>query len=436
VLRAILCLVAFAYALSPAATRAASQVAAVQIGQSVIRLYTPWRFKTGDDLRWADPNFDDAQWKEMDLTPPAGATDGDVGLEGFAPGWNAKGYSGYHGFAWYRMRIDVTPPNGQTLALLGPWAVDSAYQVYVNGRLLGAVGKFAGSTPQAFGYHYARFFALPNESARGGSLTIALRVWGGPWVSSPTSGGVHIAPAIGNSDAILDLYHLEEFKIFEGYVVDAIPAALFVLTAAFALCLLPLKRDMAAYGWLAAALLLSAIQRGNQAFFFWFQLETIQEFVVIVMAIVGTLVIAAWIVAWRAWIRVSSPSWLPRAIVGLSLVLMAAQILSHRWLFSNPPPQIVAGICHAIVSWTRLAFFATLVWIVYRAMLQNWRETLIALPAVLAMACFVFSAEVAALHAPGIWFPWGVGVSLSEYASVATCAFVTLLLLRRLWALR
>jgi hypothetical protein len=436
VLRAVLYLVALAYVVSPAATRAASQVAPVKLGHSVIRLYTPWRFKTGDDLRWAHSNFDDARWREMDLTPPPGATDGDVGLEGFAPGWSAKGYPGYHGFAWYRTRVDVRPSDGQTLALLGPWAVDSAYQVYVNGRLLGGVGNFSGSTPRAFGYHYPRFFALPNDSGRGGLMTIALRVWAGPWVSSPTSGGVHIAPAIGNSDAILDLYHLEEFKIFEGYVVDAIPAVLFALTAATVSCLLPVARRKAAFGWLAAALLFSAIQRGNQAFFFWFQLETIQEFVVIVMAIVGTLVIAAWIIAWRAWFRVSSPSWLPRAIVGLSLVLMAAQILSHPWLFSKPPPQIVTGISHAIVSWTRLAFLAALVWIVYRTMLQNWRETLIALPAVLAMACFVFSAEVGSLHVPGIWFPWGAGVSLSEYASVATCAFVTLLLLRRLWALR
>jgi hypothetical protein len=397
-------------------------------------MYAPWRFSTGDDPHWAESNFDDTRWKSIDLTPPPGATDGDVGLEGFAPGWNANGYPGYHGFAWYRTRIDIAPSKGQTLALLGPWAVDSAYQMYANGQLLGGVGDFSGSTPHAFGYHDPRFFPLPNDVANGGSIDIAIRVWAGPWVSGPQSGGIHIAPVIGNSDAILALYRLEEFKIFEGYVADAIPAALFVLTAAIALCLLPLKRDMAAYGWLAAALLLSAIQRGNQAFFFWLQLETIQEFIVIVLAIVGTLVIAAWLMAWRAWLKVISPAWLPRAIAGLSLVLIAAQILSHPWLFANALPPSVAAVSHGIVPWVRLAFLAILVWIVYRAMRQDWRDAAVTLPAILAVACFVFSSEVAALRVPGIWFPWGIGVSLSEYASVVACVLIIWLLFRRMWA--
>jgi hypothetical protein len=35
-------------------------------------------------------------------------------------------------------------------------AVDSVYQAYGNGTLLGGVGDFEGSTPVAHGYHYPR----------------------------------------------------------------------------------------------------------------------------------------------------------------------------------------------------------------------------------------------------------------------------------------
>jgi hypothetical protein len=229
------------------------------------------------------------------------------------------------------------------------------------------------------------------------------------------------------------LYRLEVLKIFEGYVVDAIPAVVFLLTAALVLCLLPLQHQRTAYGWLAAALILSGIQRGNQALFFWTQIETIPEFVILVIAIIGTLAIASWIMAWRALLHVRQPVWLPIVIAALSWILILTQILSHPWLFSRAMPQVVATVSHGLVGWTRLALLLTLVWIVFGALRRNWREAAIALPAILAMTCFVFSTEVAELHVPGIWFPWGVGVSLSECASVVTCLLVASLVLRRLW---
>jgi hypothetical protein len=50
----------------------------------------------------------------------------------------------------------------------------------------------------------------------------------------------------------------------------------------------------------------------------------------------------------------------------------------------------------------------------------------------LAIGVVLSSSELAAMHVTGIWFPWGVGVSLSEYASVAFDAFLFALLVRRL----
>lgn len=43
----------------------------VNLGQSVVSLYGPWKFHVGDDPRWSDPNFDDSQWETVDLTHTA-----------------------------------------------------------------------------------------------------------------------------------------------------------------------------------------------------------------------------------------------------------------------------------------------------------------------------------------------------------------------------
>src|SRR5262249_30826335 len=105
----------------------------VILGHSTIPLNGPWSFQTGDDPRWAQPGFDDFGWERVDLTPKPGATDGDVGIGNYVPGWTAKGHPKYHGYAWYRIRLNVNPLEGERLAVLGPWAVDSSYQVYANG---------------------------------------------------------------------------------------------------------------------------------------------------------------------------------------------------------------------------------------------------------------------------------------------------------------
>lgn len=408
---------------------------AVELNEAMVTLTGPWRFHVGDNPRWADPAFDDSGWELIELAAPASATDGDVGLPNYAPGWSAKGHPGYYGYAWYRIRLSLRTPMRESLALLGPWDVDSAYQIYENGRLLGGVGDFSGVTPTAYGYHYPTFFALPPATHADDSVAIAIRVWMGPWgLDAPGSGGIHIAPAIGERSAIAAQYRMQWLKIFEGYVVDAIPALLLFLTAIMALCLQPFDRGGRRYPWLAAALTLSGIQRGNQAFFFWLQIETIRDFVLFIIALTGSLGMGAWMMAWRGWLEVMKPAWLPRAIAVLTLVLFVARLLAFPWLFHASFPAFVSrGVSHLTTA-VRLAFLLTLILIVYRGMSRSRREGWYALPAVLAIGAVLFTPELVAAHVPGIWFPWGVGLSLSECASVVCVLLLFALLLRRLWS--
>ncbi len=52
----------------------ASSGAAIQLSQSIVPVNGPWMFRTGDDARWADPDFDDSSWEIIDLTPAPSAS--------------------------------------------------------------------------------------------------------------------------------------------------------------------------------------------------------------------------------------------------------------------------------------------------------------------------------------------------------------------------
>ena len=406
----------------------------VVLGHSTAALNSPWKFHTGDDPRWADPAFDDSSWESMDLSAPPDANDGDVGITPYTSGWNSKGHAGYQGYAWYRIRFTVTPPPGGTLALLGPWAVDSAYQVYGNGALLGGVGDFSGTTPAAYSYHYPTYFELPTGLAGGGDLVIAIRVWAGPWVGGADGGGIHVAPVIGAREAIAAQHRLQWLTIFEGYAVDVVPAMLFLLMAVLSLCLPVFGRGDHTRFWLAIALTLSGIQRGNQAFFFWWQIETVQGFVILIDTLAASLSLGAWMMAWRGWYKVARPAWQPKAVAALTLVLMLVLSLGQPWLFHVTYPHPMAMVVHYLMMGVRLAFLAVFALLAYQGIRRHSRESWYALPAMIAIGMVLFSQELSLIHVPGIWFPYGIGVSLSEIMSVAFDLLLFILLARRLWS--
>lgn len=83
----------------------------------------------GDDPGWANPGLDDSGWERI-------AED---------RGWGVQGHFAEDGFAWYRYHINVrSPKQGEELWLFLPH-VESAYEVFWNGRLVGRYGKMPPS---------------------------------------------------------------------------------------------------------------------------------------------------------------------------------------------------------------------------------------------------------------------------------------------------
>ncbi|WP_462319408.1 beta galactosidase jelly roll domain-containing protein [Marinilabilia sp.] len=138
------------------------QMADVQASdlQTVVRLTGYWKFNIGDDMSWAEKDFDDSKWDRL-----------------YAPGkWEDQGYVGYNGYAWYRTKIEIPASmyNDQLILHLG--RIDDVNEVFFNGTLIGQSGTF----PPEFQTAYNRpvTYSVPeyliNED---GENTIAVRVY-------------------------------------------------------------------------------------------------------------------------------------------------------------------------------------------------------------------------------------------------------------------
>lgn len=411
---------------------------ALVFGEAAVALDGPWKFHLGDDPRWADANFDDASWETVDLTPLPGAHDGDVGLTSYVPGWAAHGHRGYTGFAWYRLAVRVVDRGTDTIWLAGPALVDNAYQLYVNGHLIGGIGDFSRHPPGVVGLQ-PRLFALPRAVwvAQGNELhaLIALRVAAlkGTFSSTaPDGGGIHIAPVLGNETGVRDHYRLQWLEKVEGYVVDTVEPVAFVLLALLALGSLPFDPADRFNLWISAVLLLLAAAWLNQPLYWLGQFETLRDFVVWRITLIDGLLLGAWLMAWRSAFRLQQPRWILPACAVLTVLYLLARPLSTPILFSAEPAALVAGFA-LLVRAIRLAFLGLLVLVVTLGWRAAPRGFWAPLGAVLLGSMSVFSREVGQLGVPGIWFPFGVGLSLTECANAAFALALLVYLLQRLW---
>src|SRR6202522_2167400 len=158
------------------------------LGKGTVDLSGPWRFHIGDNPQWADPSIND--------TPDQN------GWETILPDrpWGAQSHYAYTGFAWYRLRLRITPaPDVKTgFQLLLP-RVQDVCEVYWNGRLVGRYGKLP---PHPFtpAVNVPAPFTVPDFR----SGTLAIRVWNQLLGSSSAGdgGGIAQTPVVGDSKSI------------------------------------------------------------------------------------------------------------------------------------------------------------------------------------------------------------------------------------------
>ena len=197
-----------------------------------IRLEGPWSFHTGDDLRWADPNFDDAKWDRVSLS----STLLDQGIES------------YSGYAWYRIRVQLQPSSKAAetrLALLvTPYSVGQL-QVFANGV---EIGRTRGLRDPPSHYQAGPFpnnLPLPLPD---GTIVLAIRSWSG----LPVEHGLVDRIAIGGIDHVNEGYLLARARHWDEHILSGLLVSfLFFCVAILGAVLYAAQRHHVEYLWMA-----------------------------------------------------------------------------------------------------------------------------------------------------------------------------------------
>jgi hypothetical protein len=431
------CLVLPAFA--QAQVEPAQQMTRVTLGPSVVPLYGPWKFSVGDppldpatsSPLWAQANFDDSHWETVDLAPK-GVLDPLGGFSNYVKGWTARGHADYSGYAWYRIRVQVTAQPGEKLALAGPSYVDDAYEVYNDGILVGSFGKFTGSQP-TFYFTEPMMFDLPLAPAAVSSVRVlAFRFWMAPntLVTAPDTGGMHTAPLLGDASAVSAGYQLRRLELVRAHIAAVVEGLLFLLLAIVAFSLTRFDRSDPVYVWMGSVFLLIAAISTLAVLAAWTQTISVITALLLQDGMIA-LQLGAWVMVWWVWFQLQRPAWVPRAVASLTVGFMISTIIGENLLY----PLIslpVADIFHTVSIAVRLALLIVLILVVIWGVRRQGAEGWLVLPAVVVLMISLFNNELSLLHIRINWFPFGLRFGLAQAADVLLTVVLFVLLLRRL----
>ncbi|URW78870.1 glycoside hydrolase [Xiashengella succiniciproducens] len=139
----------------------------------ILDLRDYWKFMIGDDMRWADPNYNDAAWEDIRVPSK----------------WENQGFHGYDGYAWYRKGIIINRSFANEYLTLFLGYIDDVDEVYFNGVRIGRKGNFPPNFSTA--YSSERRYNIPAHLVRFDKPNvIAVRVYDSMMDGGITSGNV------------------------------------------------------------------------------------------------------------------------------------------------------------------------------------------------------------------------------------------------------
>ena len=90
-----------------------------------------WKFSTGDDATWANPDFDDNGWATLSVRSH----------------WENQGYEDHDGYGWYRKRVTIPAGSQDSIEKYGGIVIaydsaDDVDELFFNGHSIGTTGSF------------------------------------------------------------------------------------------------------------------------------------------------------------------------------------------------------------------------------------------------------------------------------------------------------
>ena len=215
--------------------------------EALVSLDGWWRFHPGaspwvnGSPLWAAPGYDDANWPLLKS----------------GESWAAQGYQGLSGFAWYRFKVEVPARDKPTDLLLAP--ILTAYQVFVDGKLVGGCGRMPPSpipsTPMS--YHLFPLTMAGSGAAR--TVQVALRVWHAPLWAGYVGGGPFLGGHLAGDPALLRTEQEHRQLLRNVRYVDSYSYSITTALVGLAiLCLFFIRPAEREYLWFAILLLAQA----------------------------------------------------------------------------------------------------------------------------------------------------------------------------------
>ena len=306
----------------------------ITLGDSAIPLTGPWKFSPGDSPWttnlangvpvWTRAAFDDSAWATVDLTPAADSSGGLLDTPGWVPGWTHRGYSQLTGFAWYRLRLDITNPS-QPLALKMPGSFEDAYEIYANGQLVGSFGNFTATDLTPYSPQPASF-ALP-QIPPDGQLELALRVYMTPSTPyrMPDAGGLHGPPIIGLASTIQVLQDVDKDFFFHSFFGDFLLVLLSLVVLPVALWALSTNPNERVWLWLTLALAVQALGSLIEIASHLTTVVSAASADLWAEAIFGPAGLFLWALFWWSWFQLGRTRWIAIA----SAIVAAAHVCTR-----------------------------------------------------------------------------------------------------------
>jgi hypothetical protein len=307
----------------------------------------------------------------------------------------------------------VTVPAGRaSWDVLGPTLVEDGYELYWNGQLLGSSGKL-GPHPRVVGTR-PLLFALPADAA-GTRGVLALRVFMLPRAApSANGGGMHSVPILAPRPISDGLHRAQWERTVAGYIVDAIePIAMLSLVGLAAWCW-PRSRSRGFLVFASIALALTAARRLNNAIVAWTDLMDLRTYSWLA-TFMWMPTVAAWTLAWNRWVP---RRWLIIDVSALAIVVA----------------ETIAAVTHAasVTSVSRLASIALFI-IIGGRIARRGPMRILAIINLALITVASFGGELLdPIGVPGIWFPFGIGVSRTQYLYAILVPLLASLIVRTL----
>ncbi len=399
-----------------------SSLVPVKLGESAAELAGPWKFHTGDDMAWAQPGFDDSSWDLMDLSIPA--------TGGLTPGWTARGYAGYSGYAWYRLQVNLEGAS-RSLAFKMPDSADDAYQVFVNGTRIGEFGHFSEHHVTAF-VTQPQAYRLP-KGVRNGPITIAIRTWmdSATPFNSPDAGGLRGPAEIGFASDIAAQVRLDWDDFAHDVGSGFLEMLILFMALLMATALFVLDRQEKSYLWLAIVCLVTLLVNANVLganFTTWIG-QTAS--VVLGDVVLTPMRIGLWVIFWAYWFRLWRIAKIQLVVWSLVALLAIGTAMLRPPLFGQVVPVAAQSFLLPFVLIVKLLMAVLLFLVAYRGFTRQKTEGGTAAAAILLTAIANYQHEFRLIHIKTRTIVLGFSINLGTVSTILSLLIITVMLLRR-----